>query len=194
MAEWWEGLNTFQQVMFAIAVPSTIIMIVLLILMLIGLDNDAADGFDINVDSINDEPLASFGGLKIFTLRGVLAFFSVGGWVSFLISPSLNNWIAGLIGFVSGLIAAFILAISLRAALKLEAEGNLNYINTIGKIGTVYIRIPKNKTGKGKITVTAQERFLEVDAVTEDDEDIKTGMAVEIVSLNDESTVVVTRK
>ena len=65
MQIWWEALSTFQQIMFAIAVPATLILIIFLILMIIGIDGTDAFGGDVDVDvsgvdSINDEPITIY--------------------------------------------------------------------------------------------------------------------------------------
>lgn len=200
MQEWWDSLSLFQQIMFVIAVPSTIIMFIFLILMLVGIDgSDAFDAGDIGdigsgIDSVNDEPLTSLGGLKIFTLRGVLAFLSVGGWVAYSLSSSISNLLSGLIGIVAGAVAAILMALAFKAAMRLESEGNLDYRNSIGKIGTVYIRIPKNRSGSGKINIMLQEQYLEVSAVTDENQDLLKGVSVEVVDLQDDSTVIVRKK
>ena len=143
---------------------------------------------------MGDEPLVNFSGLKIFSLRGTLAFLSIGGWVAFILEPSLKPFWSSVLGVVAGSIAAILMAISFKAAMKLESEGNINYKNAINKVGTVYIRIPSNRGGRGKITITIQERYLEVDAVTDDKEDLKTGMEVEVVDLFNENTLIVRKK
>lgn len=191
MVAWWEGLSSFQQVVFVFAASATLIMIILLILMLIGIGDSDVDDIDLDVTS---EPLVNISGLKIFTLRGALAFLSIGGWVAFLLEPSLRPFWAIVLGIIAGSVAAFLMALAFKAAMKLESEGNLNYQNAIHKVGSVYIRIPANRAGKGKITITFQERFLEIDAVTDEKEDLKTGTEVEVVDLLNESTLIVKKR
>lgn len=186
---WWDNLSTFQQVMFMFAVPATVILIIFLVLMLIGISDDFDDvDFDIQPES-----LANIGGLKVFTLRGTLVFFSVGGWVAFILDDGMKAVWAGLLGIVAGAIGAFLMALALRAAMKLESVGNLDYHNAIGKNGSVYIRVPKKRSGKGKVNVTFQGRFMEMDAVTDDEEDIHSGLEIEVTGVLNESTVIVSK-
>jgi len=212
---WWESLTAFQQSMFVIASTATIIMIIFLILMLFGLHGDSFDGgvdvsgdfdpsavghgdFDASIhgdtDVFNHEPLSSFSGLKIITVRGVLAFLSVGAWVAFLVSTSLNAWFASMFGIVSGAIASILLAYAFKQMMKLESEGNIQYENALGKNGTVYMRIPANKMGKGKVNVTIQEHFVEVDAITPELTDIKPGEIIIVTGVENENTVIVKRQ
>lgn len=207
---WWENLNNLQQVMFIIATVATALMIILIIMMLIGMDSgEAFDGdidvdLDVDVDGadvddiddvgdvFNQESFFSIGGLKIITIRGMLAFFSIGGWVVYLMAESSPAWLAILVGFFSGAIAAVLLALIMRAVFRLESSGNLDYNTAIGKTAEVYIRVPKSDSGKGKVIFTHQGRMVEVDAITKDDQDIITKKEVKIIGLENESTLIVT--
>ncbi|MDP3131042.1 MAG: hypothetical protein Q8N15_06920 [Bacillota bacterium] len=207
MSQWWETLTVFQQSMFVVASIATIIMTIFLILMLFGIEGGEASAYagdvdvddvdldgEPDVDGINDEPLSSFSGLKIVTVRGVLAFLAIGGWTAFSLGDVIQPWLASLLGVVAGGIAAFLLAYAIRAAYKLENEGNLDYQNAVGMTGTVYIRVPKARSGSGKVSVLVQERLSEADAVTDDLVDLLPGEAIEVLSVDGETTLVVKRK
>ncbi len=79
----------------------------------------------------------------------------------------------------------------MRAIFRLESSGNLDYSTAVGKTATVYIRIPKNNEGKGKITLVHQGKLIEVDAITKDAKDILTKNEVKIVGLEDDTTFIV---
>ncbi len=192
----WDNMTVFQQTFFVIAIVSTVLMIVLIIMMFIGMDE--ADGFDttiddldINVDSINDEPISGIGGLKILSIRGVLAFLSIGGWTTYILSDTLQYWLASLFGFIAGSIAAVLLAYALNAAMKLESSGNLDYRGTVGKTAMVYIRVPAQRKGRGKVIMNHQGKTLEVDALTDENEDLLRNTKVIVDSLEDDSTLLV---
>jgi len=203
---WWESLNSLQQTMFVIATVATALMVILIIMMLIGMeggesfDGDISgdmDGSDIDtgdvdgVDVFNHESFFSLGGLKIVTVRGVLAFFSIGGWVAYSLAEKSPAWVAILVGFVCGSAAAVLLAYVMRAIFKLESSGNLDYSTAVGKAATVYIRVPKSGAGRGKVMFTHQGKMVEVDAITKGSEDILTKKEVVIVGLEDETTLIV---
>ena len=195
--DWWTNLSNFQQVTFVIAVTATFIMLIFLVLMLFGMGE--ADSFDAEADvdafdSFNDEPLSQFSGLRVLSLRGVLAFLSVGGWVAFIFDPMTGPVWAVVIGVILGGVAAFLLALAFRASLKLESVGNLDYHYAVGKKASVYLRIPAKREGKGKITLIAQERYIEVEAVTDEAEDIPVRSIVEVIGLEDETTLIVKRE
>lgn len=193
---WWEQLSSFQQGMFIVAVSASFVMLIFLILMLIGIEGTDFDGVDdmSDIDFLNDEPLTGIGGLKILTIRGILAFISMGAWTAYLLVNWMHPLWASAIGIVVGAISAYLLALAFKATYKLESSGNLDYLNAIGQLGTVYIRVPKSKSGKGKITLTIQERYIEVDAMTEFDQDILPKSIVEVVGIEDTTTLIVKPK
>ncbi len=193
---WWNSLSDFQQISFVVAITATIIMLVFLILMLIGVGDGEFDGGvdidgDYDVDGFNDEPLSGIGGLKVFTFRSFLVLLSIGGWVSFTFEPMVGPIWSTVIGVALGAIAAILVALVYKSMSKLESNGNLDYRYTIGKTATVYLRVPKEKNGVGKVTMTLQNRYLEIDAVTLEKQDLIVGKFVTVVGLENETTLIV---
>lgn len=191
---WWDGLSNFQQIIFIIAGSSTVILFIFLILLLLGLGDESFDGADVDdldFDPFNDEPLGAFSGLKILSLRGTLAFLSIGGWVAFILEPELGIAWSLIIGIFSGFIASLLLAVAFKMSLRLESSGNIDYKNAIGKTAKVYLRVPKEKSGIGKVNLVLQERLVEIDAITDELEDLKVNEMVIIIGLEDERTLLV---
>lgn len=191
---WWTNLSDFQQIIFIVAGSATLILVVFLILLLFGLGDESFDGSDIDdfdFDPYNDEPISAFSGLRILSLRGALTFLSIGGWVAFIIEPSLGKLWALVIGAFSGSIASVILALAFKLSMRLESVGNIEYKNAIGKTAKVYLRIPKEKSGIGKVNLVLQERLVEVDAMTDEIDDLLVNSMVEVVGLVDERTLLV---
>ena len=95
MFEWWNSLDIAVQVFYCIAVPATLVLLIQTILMFIGMDDDADGAGDVDVsgdavaDDLPDVDEGVFGensvsevydgagleGLRIFTIRGIVAFF-----------------------------------------------------------------------------------------------------------------------
>ncbi len=197
---WWDSLSNLQQVTFIIGTIATVIMILFIVLMLIGMDGGESFDGDIDVgdfdpdssiDAFNAESIFSIGGLRILTIRGALAFFSIGSWTVYLFSETLSPLLSIFLGIIAGTIAAVLLAMTMKAILKLESSGNLNYATAMGKIATVYIRIPKEANGKGKVIFNHQGKMVEVDAITNESEDILAKREVVIINLVDDTTLVV---
>jgi hypothetical protein len=77
---------------------------------------------------------------------------------------------------------------------RLQHAGNENIRNAIGQPATVYVPIPGQRNGKGKVTFRLQNRLVEYQAVTEDEAKLATGENVIIVGIVNPGTVRVARE
>ncbi|MBQ6686219.1 MAG: hypothetical protein IJM99_08940, partial [Firmicutes bacterium] len=89
-----------------------------------------------------------------------------------------------------GIIAMYAVAKLIHASRRLTENGTLDVRNAIGNSGKVYIPIPANGRGEGKITMYVQGRYAECDAVNMGDEMLKTGTTVRIVDVRNGVLVV----
>jgi len=122
-------------------------------------------------------------GLRLFTLQGIVAFFALGGWVGIaLVDFGLSAPLAAFLALVAGTLSLFLVAWLLRLMLGLQSSGNLDISNAIGLVGEVYLHIPGDQKGFGKVTLLLQERSIELDAMTDDADDIATGAQVQVVA------------
>lgn len=191
MSAWWNALSILQQALFVIACAATLFMVVQIVMMLIGGDTDA-DGctdFDADADgACGGHDVFTVFGLRILSVRTVVAFFAVGGWVAFTVDFVLPTYVAILIGVAAGIAAAFLMAYALGAVMKLQGSGNIDLKNGVGHTAEVYLTVPPARTGVGKLSLTLQERLIEVNAVTDCGEAIPTGALVRITGLADDET------
>ncbi len=195
MMDWWNSLGGLGQLLACISIPSTIVLIVQTVFVLLtGFDGDG----DIDVVSGEDiDDIAGFeeSGLQIFSIRGFLTFFAIFGWSGiWLISIDLNVALSLTIAFVLGSAAMIGTAYAIKFLLKLQAVGNQNIKDALGVSGTVYITIPPARKGNGKVSAVVSGRLSEFDAVTDDLSEIPTGTAVTVVSVTDPNILVVTKK
>ena len=82
----------------------------------------------------------------------------------------------------------------MQTMMKLKSDGTVNIKNALGTVGTVYLTIPAAKSGAGKVTLSIQNRTMEYEAVTQDEESIATGARVEVCDIVDVSTIEVKRE
>jgi hypothetical protein len=151
-------------------------------------------GDDGDFDADADDPSDLSGGadgLRLFTVRGLVALFAVGGWVGIAVWQGTRNQAGALAAAaVSGGGAMFLAAWLLKKMLSLQENGNLDAHWALGAPATVYLPIPPRRGGVGRVTLTMQERFVEMEAVT-DGEALKTGQPVRVVDCIGESCLVV---
>ncbi|MGI6201799.1 MAG: hypothetical protein ACOYID_00175 [Eubacteriales bacterium] len=195
MSAWYNSLSELQRIFALIAIPSTVVMLIQSVLILFGVgDGDAdADGVDLDFDDA-DGGTEPGDGFALFTVRGFVAMLCVGGWLGIvLLDAGMSVLEATVLAFAGGIAALFGMAFLVRLLLKLQQTGNLELSNAVGKTGTVYLTIPANMSGTGKVHLTVQETYSEFGAMTPDAEEIKTGEAVKVVKVDDSGLLVVKR-
>ena len=213
--EWWNSLTVATQVFYCIAIPATLVLLIQTVLMLIGIGDDA-DGFDdadldgvlvdmdasdagdgiFGDDDISDvADAAGFDGLRVFTLRGLVAFFVVFGWVGVAMQGAdVSLWITVPVAAVCGFAMMVALAFLIRAVMKLRSDGNTDNRNAVGTAGKVHLTVPPSRSGEGKVHVMLQGSYVERSAVTDRDEAIPTGSEVVVVGVSGQTDLVVKRK
>lgn len=187
---WWDALSLLEKIYWGIAMPSTFIFVIQLILLFVGGDAAEAD-IDTDTDFAGDHGA----GIDIFSAKSVISFLMFFGWTGLAAyDKGVETWwsITG-ISFVAGLIMMFFTAWIFWLMLKLQVSGNMRTTDAIGAVGEVYLSIPGKKNGNGKIQVVVSGGLRTLDAVTEDIDTIKTGNFVEVVDVVNDM-LVVTRK
>ena len=135
------------------------------------------------------------GGLRLFTFRGIIAFFAVMGWVGALCcTAGLEVGWAILIGFASGFAAMLLVALLMKWVFSLQSDGTENIRDALGVSGTVYLRIPHSRGGRGKINAVIRGKLSEKNAVTDEDTDIAYGEEITVIGISGEDTLIVRRK
>ncbi|MFA6948810.1 MAG: hypothetical protein WCQ72_07500 [Eubacteriales bacterium] len=188
MIGWFNSLDALQRVFALIAIPSTVILLIQTILFFFGLGSDSdADGDGLADSTGGDD------GFALFSVRSVMAMLCVGGWSGIVLAEYMPSAPAVIIAAVIGFVALICMALLIKLILRLQSNGNIALSNAIGKVGQVYIPIPGNMSGHGKITLTIQDNFTEIEAVTGDENTIRTGETVRVVSTDEMGLVVVER-
>lgn len=117
------------------------------------------------------------------SMRSIIAFFTFFGWTGVL---GLNNhvsvWLSVILASVVGIIAMFIVAYMVYKFSQLEQSGTLNLYNALDKPGEVYLSIPGQGKGVGKVHLKVDGTVREVDAITEGDT-LKTGTSIKVVEI-----------
>ena len=210
MIDWWNSLTLVSQIFYCIAVPSTLLLLIQTIMMLIGIGDDAADGAsDVSDIPEGDDIDGVFGdnevtevpddfgldGLRILTVRGIIAFLVVFSWVGIVLeSTGAQLFVTIPVSTVCGFATMVLLAFLMRAVLKLRSDGNMDTKNAVGTSGKVYLTIPPARSGEGKVQLLLQGSFVELGAVTDDVDAIPTGSEIVVVGVSGQTDLVVRRK
>jgi len=78
----------------------------------------------------------------------------------------------------------------MRAIMHLRSSGNIDNTKAVGKIADVYLTIPAKGNGMGKINLTLEERFVELNAIQEGNSPITTGAKVKVTAIVGDTLVV----
>ena len=183
---WLKSLSVTEHVFFWIAIAGSAALVIQITVMLCsfaGMDADVSDTFDGDVDSD--------GGLSFFSVKAITAFFALGGWCGFATASSINNvWTPVLVAIATGSAALVGVGFAMRGISKLQCSGNLVKEKLTGMTATVYVTVPAARSGRGKITLTAQGKFTELDAVTDDEDKLSVDTPVRILSYEEDFVVV----
>ena len=159
------------------------------ILQLFGLHHDVA--FDIQSGDLDLSH--SDTGFKALSFQGITAFLMMFGLAGMALYHDGRAQAGIAIGgaTVAGVASAWVIALMFRGMKRLQSAGDYNPRQAIGQQGTVYLTIPAG--GIGKISVVINNRLSVMDAVAQDRSEVKTGEAIRVVDLLNESTLVVVR-
>ena len=189
MFDWLKSLSGLEIAYFIIACIGTVALLIQIVMMLIGAGGEADADFDTDTDGDGSLDTHTDTGVSLFTVKGLTAFFAIGGWTGMLmLSYNVGVAITVPVSVVAGLAAYFIVWALIRLVLKLQEDGTLNYASAIGQTATVYVSIPASR--RGKITLVLQGRYTELDAVTDETERIPVDCAVEITEQAGDAFVV----
>ena len=191
MINWWNSLMLSQQIFACIAIPSTVIVLIQTVLLLIGIGDDSgSEGADFDEDGVPDG--GDGDGLTLFTVRGITTMLAVTGWSGMaLLETALPDIVSVILSVLFGVAMLFLMAYIMKLVSKLQASGNIDVENAIGKVAQVYIPIAPSGSGFGKVTMTVQEKFCEFNAITTAGYTLKTGLYVRIVAVDESGTLVV---
>jgi hypothetical protein len=130
-----------------------------------------------------------FTGMLTFrTLVAALTFFGLGGLAG-LQRWGSDRWPLTLVVAVAAGGGALVIVGSLMRWLRRQtASGTVHIKRAVGQSGTVYLTVPAGRAGAGKVTVCVQNRTMEYQAVTPDQE-LPTGAKVVVVGVVNGDTV-----
>ena len=191
MIEWWNTLNVVMKVLWGVTIASSLIFIIQSIMTFIGADADMdfdADASGADLDS-GAEPGT---GLGLLTFRNLVNFCLGFGWTAVLLKEQIASvplllTIAMLVGI--GLVALIMLMFKWVGGM--QQSGNIDvWKQALGCTGRVYLTIPANREGTGKVQININNSVREYEAVT-DGGKLPTGVQIKVVEVINESTLLV---
>jgi membrane protein implicated in regulation of membrane protease activity len=126
----------------------------------------------------------------VLTFRSLVAALTFFGLAGLAATVNFNQELplSLVIALAAAAGALFGVAYLMRSLHRLKADGTVRIERAVGQSGTVYLTIPAQKAGVGKVTVTLQNRTQEYQAVTPHQQ-LPTGSKIRVTAVIGPDTV-----
>ena len=195
IAEWWTSLSVIMKVLWGITLAASLIFVIQTVMTFIGadaggdFDADAGGGLDVNMD---DAASAMGTGMNLLTFRNLINFLLGFGWTFILLQKSISS--TGVLLVISVLVGLALVAIVMymfKWLSGMQQSGTIDvYKAAVGCQGKVYLTIPGERAGEGKVQITINNSVREYAAVT-DGPTLKTGQRIRVVEAVSSNTLLV---
>ena len=145
-------------------------------LSLFGIGGDGDVDPDVDVDDLDGADSLSF--LSVRALAGFLTFFGLVGWTG--VARGWDPLVSALVAFAAGASVMLLVAVMMRFFRRMGSSGTVRIENTVGLTGTVYLKVPGENAGRGKVTLSVQGQSREFEATTAGPE-LATGTGCRVV-------------
>ena len=199
MIEWWNSLSAMMKILWAITLSASLIFIIQSVMTFLGADSGNGD-FDMDTDVSGDVPdgtdapdAAAHGtGQGLLTFRNFVNFFLGFGWCAILLRSSISSTpLLLVISVVIGLALVVLVMLLFKWLGGMQQAGNINvFKSAVGCEGKVYLSIPGERGGSGKVQITINDAVREYEAVT-DGPKLTTGTAIRVVEVLSADTLLV---
>lgn len=188
MEEWFSVLTLFEKVYWVIALISSVMFVILLVMTLLGGDAEDFDGGDVDADIDGDTGI----GFQFLSFKNLMGFFTIFGWSGIsCLEGGLSKSLTVVISVGCGLIMMFIMAALFYYLGKLQSSGTLKLKNALNQVGEVYLTIGAKRSKIGKVSVTVQGTLREMEALTDEENDLILGNVVRVKNVTDNGILIV---
>ena len=209
MIDWWNSLEPAMKVLWAVTLSASLVFIIQTVMTFLGAAGDT--DFDINTDmdtagpsdvgdgSVDvgaDVETGESGhlgtGMNLLTFRNFINFLIGFGWTAILLKDSIPaTGLRMLIAILVGIVLVAIVMLLFKWLTDMQQSGNINvFKSAVDCEGTVYLTIPGERAGEGKVQITINNAVREYAAVT-DGPTLKTGARIRVVEVVSANTLLV---
>lgn len=188
MITWWTSLSTAMQILWAVTLSASLIFVIQTVMTFLGLgDHDADFDMDTSDGSFDADP-----SMNLLTFRNLVNFCLGFGWTAVLMHEKIeSNALLIIVSVIVGILLVAIVMWIFKWLSEMQQTGNIDvHKSAVGCEGKVYLTIPGERKGEGKVQITINNAVREYDAVT-DGETIKTGTAIKVTEVINDYTLLV---
>ena len=188
MEQWFAELGTFEKVYWITALISSLLFIILMVMTLMGGEVD--DLGDVDADIDGDTGI----GFQFLSFKNLMGFFTIFGWSGIAcINEGYSTGVTLAVSIGCGLLMMTAMATLFYYLSKLTSSGTLQLKNAIHNIGEVYITIGANRSSMGKVQIKVQGGLRELDALTDEGEDLTQGDVITVAQVTDNGILIVNK-
>jgi hypothetical protein len=190
MNDFFDGMSTLEQSYWYIALIGSAIFVVIFIMTFIG-GGDVDMEADMDASEAGDDGGVGF---QFFTFKNVIAFFTIFGWTGIIcIGAGFSTTSTIIISTIAGFIMMVLTTLLFFWIAKMAESGTLKIKNAIGVVGEVYLPIGANRSKMGKVQIKVQGSLRELEAITDDNEDLKTTTIIKVIEVVSSELLLVER-
>ena len=194
ITSWWISLSLAMKILWGVTLAASLIFIIQSVMTFLGADSGDG-GIDADFDGGFDSEVADAaveGGTNLYTFRNFVNFFLGFGWSAILLQEKITS--IPLLLIVSAVIGVALVAAVMylfKWLSSMQQSGNINlYKTAVGCNGTVYIPIPGERKGEGKVQISINGAVREYNALTDGDA-LKTTTPIRVVEVIGPGTLLV---
>lgn len=189
MQAWWASLDIYMQILWIITLTASLIFVIQTIMTFTGMDSDG--GLDVPDGGMSADTDAGTFPFQLFTFRNFINFFLGFGWTAITLAGNAHPVLVIIVSVLVGvaLVAAVMYIFYMMS--KMEQSGNIETSSAVGCKGSVYLTIPGERQGEGKVQISIQGAIREFDAMT-DGETLPNGCPIEVTQVLNENMLLVT--
>jgi hypothetical protein len=194
ITSWWISLSLAMKILWGVTLAASLIFIIQSVMTFLGADSGDG-GIDADFDGGFDSEVADAaveGGTNLYTFRNFVNFTLGFGWSAILLQEKITS--IPLLLIVSAVIGVALVAAVMylfKWLSSMQQSGNINlYKTAVGCNGTVYIPIPGERKGEGKVQISINGSVREYNALTDGDA-LKTTTPIRVVEVLGPGTLLV---
>jgi hypothetical protein len=178
-----ETMDATERGYWLLSMGVSIVFLIQMVMTFVGMDFDGDTDLDFDAS-----------GFHLFTLKSLVNFLVGYGWTCALLYQSISSlWMLNLLGIVVGCFLVYIIFAAMRFVMRFDEDGTFHVKDAVGAVGDIYLRVPGERSGTGKIQFSKDGTTYEYDAVTDDHIPLATGDKARITGVVSNSVVVVER-
>lgn len=189
--EFFQQLEPLLRIFWYIAIPVSVIFVIQTVMTFMGADAHDGDVPDFDGD------LGDAGGdvpFQLFSFRNLINFLIGFSWGGISLYHTIaNSTLLIVVAVLVGLLFIAVFFVIIKQLMKLQENNSFRINDTVGKSAQVYIRIPAQKSGQGKVQVSVKGTVHEIAAVTEGDE-LPSASLVKIIAVLDDGLLLVEKQ